>query len=281
MLQVHAPIGIIESGARATSIASGFKFAGSPVWTKTNALRFSDIGEDALYEIRFGKPFLVNKPAKRVYGMAFDGKGRLISCLKGGRTVVRSEGGGKYTTLSASVGGKKLNGPSDLAIRSDGMIFFTDSMTNGVGTLDEIGTNDVYRIDKAGTTKRVATDFAMPNGIALSPNQKKLYVSDTRRHHIRVFDVTPTGDLKNDQLFVTLSGELPGVTAGVKVDSKGNIYASGPGGVQVFDPTGSFIGLIFVHDSVTNFCFGERDRKTLYITGAHSIYKIKVLIPGL
>jgi len=278
--QVQAPKEVVDPSLHPEQIVFGQMFASGPVWTPSGHLLWSDTLGDVVYELEGAKAVPVTQHSQRANGHAFDLEGRLVSCLGGARSVVRRESSGQVTTLANSYEGKKLNGPSDLAIRSDGSIYFTDPAIARSSSKPELGFSGLFRIAPNGKLEVVTKDLIMPTGLAFSLDERQLYVSDPIRHYIRVYDVAQDGSVSNGKVFAYQTGELAGAPGGIKVDAKGDVFCAGPGGVQVFDSSAKYLGLIFVRDAVTNFCFGDADRKTLYITAIHGIYRIRLKIAG-
>jgi gluconolactonase len=172
-------------------------------------------------------------------------------------------------------------------VKRDGAVYFTDPTSGrsagyGVPREPELPFSGVYRLEP--DTKSLAllvNDFAKPNGLCFSPNEQLLYVNDTERQHIRVFDVTEDGLLANGRLFAQLEGNAPGVADGIKVDSAGHIYSCGPGGIHIFKPDGTHLGVINTPEFAANFVFGDDDLCTLYITATTSLYRLRVQVPGI
>ncbi|MDR3692385.1 MAG: SMP-30/gluconolactonase/LRE family protein [Fimbriimonas sp.] len=278
--QVRPPEHILANGARVEQIVFGTRFAVGPVWIEQIGLTWSDPIGNGISSWRKGVTTQISKGGNHPYGRTCDAQGRLLACEMKSHSIVRSEPDGRTKTLVDSYQGKRLNGPLDLVVWQDGTIYFTDPQLKGGPTKPELDFSGVFRLSTDGAVTVVARDLAMPNGICFSNDRKKAYVTDSTRHCIRSYDVAPDGSFQSSSLFAYLTGELPGAAAGLKVDRKGNVYCAGPGGVQVFDSSGKYLGLIFVKDVVTNFCFGDSDRKTLYISAAHGIYRIRLLNAG-
>src|SRR6202011_4078970 len=222
-------------------------------------------------------------------GITRDPQGRLVACEAATRRVAREEKDGSMTVVASSFQGHRLNFPNDIVVKSDGAIYFTDPWT-GPAAVQPPGEADltfagVFRVSPdLGTLTLLVNDFLTPNGIAFSPDESVLYINDTRRGHIRAFDLLPNGTLakQTDHVFVDLGGSEPGVPDGMKVDVEGNVYCGGAGGLWIMDPHGKKLGRI-VHGApaTTNLAFGGDDWKTLYFTSRNHLGAINVKIPGV
>ncbi|TWH54846.1 LOW QUALITY PROTEIN: gluconolactonase [Dulcicalothrix desertica PCC 7102] len=276
------PPAIIDSNAKVEKLSDGFKFTEGPVWNPSGFLLFSDIPADTIYKWAPNrKPSIFRRPAGNPNGNTLDKEGRLITAQHN-RQLTRTEKNGKITILAERYQGKRLNSPNDIAVKSDGSIYFTDPPYGIKKEQEELGFYGIYRSSPDGILTLLSKEMVRPNGIAFSPDEKKLYVSDSEKLHIRVFDVQPDGTLANSRVFAELAGLTDkGVPDGMKVDVKGNIYCSGSGGIWIFSPTGQLLNKIAVPQSVTNLAWGDKDYKTLYITAGNSIYRIRLNIAGI
>src|SRR6516165_9001332 len=222
-------------------------------------------------------------------GITRDLQGRLVACEAATRRVVREERDGSITVLASSFQGRPLNYPNDVVVKSDGGIYFTDPWT-GPRAREPPGQTDlnfagVYRISPdRGTLTLLVNDFLTPNGIAFSPDEKVLYINDTQRRHIRAFELQPNGTLarQTDRVFADLSGPESGVPDGMKVDSAGNVFCGGAGGLYILDPAGNKLGRV-VHGfgNTANVAFGGDDWKTVYFCTRTSLGSFKVKIAGV
>jgi len=279
---------ILPKNAKLEKVAGGMKFIEGPVWDGSGGVVFSDIPADTLY--RFTTPVgegqalpVFRNPSGEANGNTRDRQGRLISCEHKNRRVSRTEKDGMVVTLAYAYQNKRLNSPNDIVVKSDGTLFFTDPPyglpNQTVGK--ELDFNGVYRIDKDGSLTLLVADFERPNGLAFSPDERRLYVNDSQRGHIRVFDVQADGTLANGRVFAELKEPgARGVPDGMKVDKQGNVYCTGPGGVWVFAPTGMYLGRIATLEVSANCGWGDRDGKTLYITASTGLYRIRTKIGG-
>lgn len=213
-------------------------------------------------------------------GITIDLRDRVVYCAYSNGQVIRLGKDGRRTVLASRFAGRRLNAPNDLVYRSDGSLYFTDSRA---ATRWPDGTGVPYKalyILKAGKVALLSKSIDHPNGVAFSPDEKYLYVTNTRRKNILRFDVENSG-IANETVFVDMSG-VKGVGApdGIKVDIRGNVYSTGPGGVWVISPTGEHIGTIRTPDRVSNMAFGGNDYKTLYMTAFGALYRIQLKVAG-
>src|SRR5260370_5719035 len=221
------------------------------------------------------------EPTNRANGLTRDPQGRLVVCEHDSRRVTRQEADGSITVVANGFQGRRLNRPNDVVVRSDGCIYFTDPWSSPAAPEQwDLQYSGVYRMTAdLGTLSLLADDFVLPNGRAFSPDESVLYINDTRRGHIRVFELLPRGMLAKhtDRVFADLRGPEPGVPDGMKVDVEGNVYCGGAGGIWVMDPAGKKLGRI-VHraPATTNLAFGGGDWRTLYITSRNHLGAVKV-----
>jgi len=270
-------------------LASGFIFTEGPLWhARDHYLLFSDMPGDHLrcWTAKDGVTTF-RKPCNKSNGLAWDTRGRLLACEHASSRVTRTEPDGLVTVIASHYGGKELNSPNDIVVKhDDGGIYFTDPTYGrkphfGVPREQELSFQGLYRAEPAGgKLTLLADDFGQPNGLCFSLDEKRLYVNDTDRQHIRVFDVAADGKLKGGQVWAETRGEGPGAPDGMKIDSGGNIYCCGPGGIHVFAPDATCLGVIQVPEYTANFCFGDDDLRSLYITASTSLYRIRVHKPG-
>ena len=294
---------LIAPDAKIEKIASGFKFVEGPVWVrKPGYLLFSDIPANVIDKwTPDGKISPVVKPSgftgtddslagvpitngfETVYligsnGVTLDKQGRIVFAAHGDRAIIRIEKNGKRTVLADRYEGKRLNSPNDLVYRSDGTLYFSDP-TAGLRPVNrefpqkELPFNGVYLITKDGTLRLATKDVTFPNGLAFSPDEKYLYVDDTAKKLITRFEVQPDGSLGVGTLFFDMSSlKEPGVADGMKLDKKGNLYCTGPGGVLVISPEGKLLGTITAPELPANLTFGDSDGKTLYMAARTGLY---------
>ncbi len=273
---------------------SGARWTEGPAYVAASKhLLFSDIPNDRV--MRFdevsGAVSVFETPCGFQNGRTVDPQGRVVACEHGGRRVSRREHDGSVTVLAASYQGKRLNSPNDVVVRSDGSIWFTDptygidSDYEGHKAQSEIGASHVYRIDPSGELTAVATDFAKPNGLAFTLDEKRLYISDTGLshdpdgpHHIRVFDVSDDGkSLRGGEVLAVCE---TGVFDGFRLDCLGNIWSSAGDGVHCIAPDGALLGKIGIPETVANVEFGGPSRNRLFITATQSLYSVYLRVNG-
>src|SRR5438552_17140197 len=213
--------------------------AEGPLWWKEGGyLLFTDIHNDKRMKYVPGQGVSVfQQPTNRANGLTRDLQGRLIACEHDSRRVTRQELDGSLTVIANSFQGRRLNRPNDVVVKSDGSIYFTDPWTNPLPPEQwDLTVAGVYRVTPdLGTMSLLVSDFVLPNGLAFTPDEKVLYINDSRRRHIRAFELLPNGTLakQTDRVFADLQGSEPGVPDGMKVDVEGNVYCGGAGGIWI------------------------------------------------
>jgi gluconolactonase len=271
-------------------VASGFMFTEGPIWMRDGSLHFSDMPGDKRrrWHATNGVEVL-REPSNKCNGMTLDNDGNLIVCEHVTSSVVREHPDGRRDTLASSWAGKYLNSPNDVIVASDGSIIFTDPTYGrmpgfGIERAQELEIQGVYRVATDGTVSLLVEDFEQPNGLCLSPDESLLYINDTKRAHIRVFEVGPNHELSNGRVFADNIGDADpakgGLVDGMKADERGDIFVTGPGGVWVFAPDGQHLGVIGVPESVGNLNWGDDEWRTLYIAASTSLYRIRLDVGG-
>lgn len=272
---------LIEKDARLEKVADGFQFTEGPVWSPAGFLLFSDIPANQIVKFVPGAaPMAFRTPSGNSNGLTYDRAGRLLACEHSNRRVTRQEADGSLTVLATSYDGKKLNSPNDIVVRSDGTIYFTDPPYGIREEQKELPFQGVYKISPDEKLTLLAQDFGRPNGIALSPDEKTLYVDDSARLHVRAFDVAPDGSISHGRILAELKSARQGVPDGMKVDRKGNLYVTGAGGVWIFNKRGKHLGTILMSELPANCGWGDADYRTLYLTARTGLYRIRLKIPG-
>lgn len=283
-------------------LATGFQFLEGPVWVRDGGyLLFSDPndnviyrwtpdGQVAVYRTKSGYAGLdigeYHQPGSN--GLTLDRDGRLTIDEHGRRRVVRLEKNGVVTVLADRYDGKRLNSPNDLVYKSDGALYFTDPPFGLPRVYDdprkELPYSGVFRVGTDGGVRLVAKDLIAPNGLAFSPDEKFLYVDDwdPARKIVMRYEVGADGDLSNGKVFFDMK-DAPGEEAldGLKVDQKGNLYVSGPGGVWIISPAGKHLGTIQAPELPANFAWGDDDGRTLYLAARTSLYRVRLDVPGI
>jgi gluconolactonase len=283
---------IISSSETIHELADGFGGAHGPAegplwWHEGRHLLFSDIHNDKRMKYVPGSGLSLHQEAtNRANGLTRDMQGRLVACEHDSRRVTRQEADGSITVIANSFQGRPLNRPNDVVVKSDGCIYFTDPWTSPTAPQQwDLQYSGVYRVTPdLGTMSLLTDDFVLPNGLAFSPDESVLYINDSRRGHIRAFELMPSGMLakQTDRVFADLRGDEPGVPDGMKVDVDGNVYCGGSGGLWILDLNGKKLGRI-AHgaSATTNLAFGGDDWKTLYFTSRNHLGAVNVKIAGL
>jgi gluconolactonase len=292
--------GIIAAGTRIEKLADGFQFIEGPVWHPDGYLLFSDPnnnriyrwtqeGDLSIYRTKSGYTGAdigeYGQPGSN--GLALDGAGRLTIDEHGNRRVTRLEKTGALTVLADRFEGKRLNSPNDLVYRSDGALYFTDPPFGLPKFFEdprkELPYSGVFCLID-GRLKLVSRDLAGPNGLAFSPGEKYLYVDnwDVKKKVVMRYEVQADGSLAKGQVFFDMTG-APGDEAldGLKVDQKGNLYVSGPGGLWILSPEGVHLGTLKGPELAANFAWGDADGRTLYMTARTGLYRIRLEVPGI
>lgn len=279
---------LIAPGEKVQKLASGMKFTEGPVWIPAKkALVFSDIPNSKLMQWREGEGLSVFRPSEQANGNILDLQGRLVSCQHAARNLVRTEPDGTITVLADKFDGKRFNSPNDVAVRSDGTLWFTDPPWGLTGP-HEIPGHWVFKLDpRTGKVEAVVKDLAMPNGIVFSPDETRLYIADTGGHmrhpnpefhkrpaSVNCYEMNADGQL-GKQLF-----QIPAGSDGMKCDVKGNLYTTHGGKVHIYGPDGKEREQIDVPEGPANVAFGGDDRRTLFITARTSLYSVRMKNPG-
>ena len=273
---------LVSRDVKAKRIATGFRFTEGPVWHRNGYLLFSDIPADTIFKwTPDGGVSIFRKPSGQSNGLTYDSKWRLIACEHRTRRVTRTEANGLLTVLAERYNGKRLNSPNDVVVKSDGSIYFTDPPYGVRPQERELAFQGVYRIGTDGRLTLLIDDFKRPNGLAFSPDEKHLYIDDSARMHVRIFDIRPDGTLTRGRIFADMRSDEPGVPDGMKVDAEGNLYVTGPGGLWIFDQHGRLLGKIKLPEVPANCAFGGKDYRTLFITARTSVYALRLNKRGI
>jgi gluconolactonase len=255
-------------------VAAGFPGGEGPVWSKEGFLLFSDYSRDRIYKYVPGKePEVWREGSNGTNGNTMDAEGRLYSCEYKSRRVTRTDRSGRIEVLADRFEGKRLNAPNDIVVRRDGHVYFTDPLFTPLEQR-EIDFYGVYHITPTGQIEAVARMTTRPNGIALSPDGRILYVANSDERNVRAYDVDANGKTSNERVLATLDAGPDGM----RVDMKGNLYFAARG-VQIYSPAGQLLGKIAVPVNPRNLAFGDEDMKTLYLVG-NSVFKVRLDTAG-
>jgi sugar lactone lactonase YvrE len=269
------PTGLAMSGVAKAD--GGFQFTEGPIWRPDGKLLFSDIPADTIYCLGAGERTVFRKPSGNSNGLTFDRQNRLVACEHGNRRVSLTMPDGEVKALATHYEGKRLNSPNDVAVRSDGGVYFTDP-PYGVKAGDrELEFQGVYRIAADGKLTLLVDDFDKPNGLCFSPDEKVLYIADTDRQWLKAFDVKADGTLENGRVFCRADEMRPD---GIKCDMRGDVLVAAVDGVWIYGPGGELIQKIATPERPANLAFGSKDGRTLYITAQTSIYSVLMRYPG-
>ncbi len=279
---------VVGEGIELEQVATDFIFTEGAMWNgATRELVFSDMPGDIMrkWSAESGISVL-RQPSSKTNGNYYDLEGRLISCEHETSRVVREEANGTLSVLATHYEGKELNSPNDVIVKSDGAIYFTDPTYGRMDVFGLLREQDldfqgVYRIDpNSGDLSLLANDFQQPNGLTFSLDEQQLFVNDTDAGHIRVFDVAEDGSISGGEVWAVPKGAGDGGCDGMKIDSEGNLYCTGPGGLHVYASDATCLGVIEVPEVAANFTWGDDDLQAVYITASTSLYRTRVNIPG-
>jgi gluconolactonase len=291
---------LVPHGAKIEKLADGFAWSEGPVWNRAGGfLLFSDVPNNKILKWKAGEgvsvfldrsgytgeaAFTGREPGSN--GLAFDNEGRLVFCQHGNRAISRLEKDGRRTVLADRYQGKRINSPNDVIFKSNGDIYFTDPPFGLPGTYDdparEVDFCGVYRVTRDGNVTLLTKEVQAPNGIAFSPDEKTLFVSDSARTLWFAFEVQPDGTLGASRVLydgTALKKDRPGVADGLKVDARGNLFAAAPGGIFVIAPDGTLLGRFDFGTATGNCAFGD-DGKTLFITSNTGLYRVRLATKG-
>ncbi|MGH8869558.1 MAG: SMP-30/gluconolactonase/LRE family protein [Actinomycetes bacterium] len=263
------------------------RWAEGPVYVPAGRyLLWSDIPNDRIlrWDETTGAVGVFRHPAGYTNGHTLDREGRLVSCEHGNRRVSRTEHDGSVTVVADRYAGRRLNSPNDVVVSTDGAVWFTDpaygidSDYEGFRAESEIGACHLYRVDPSGEVRIAADDFDRPNGLAFSPDESRLYVSDTGVKHMRVFDVGADGSLSGGTVFAT---PTVGGFDGFRFDDGGRLWTSAGDGVHCYHEDGTLLGKLLVPESaVANVVFGGPKRNRLFICATTSVYSLLLKVTG-
>ncbi len=284
---------LVERGSAVEQLATGFTFTEGPIWhAGEQVLYFSDMPADIRRKVTLdGEVTEVRNPSFKCNGLTLEADGSLLVCEHVPSSLVRERPDGVRETLAFHYEGKYLNSPNDVTVRSDGTIYFSDPWYGrfpgfGIERARELGWQGVFMIPPGGGQDELQLvvgqdEFDMPNGVCFSPDESLLYINDTPRAHIKVYDVNDDGTLANGRMFFEGIGTgviEEGIPDGMKCDERGNIWVTGPRGVWVITPEGEHIGTVLVPENVGNHTWGGPDWHTLFIPSSTSVYTIRTTV---
>ena len=273
---------IVDHQAKLETVATGFGFTEGPMWDAAGFLYVSDETINQIFRVypngKKEEVIALGDPD----GNTFDRQHRLIDCASVLRAIIAVTADGKYKILADHYDGKKFNSPNDVIVGPDGALYFTDPTLDLVaGEKQEIPFQGVYRLDDAGNVRLLTKDLTQPNGLAFSPDGKHLYIDDSEKRNIRVYDAASDGTLNNGRIFgEEPGGKHDGVPDGIKVDKSGNLFVTGPKGIWVWDAFGNHLGTIAMPEQPANLTWGDQDYRTLYITATTSVYRLEMKTQG-
>ena len=279
---------VLDANVELETLATGFEFTEGPIWHPYEKhLTFSDIVGSTMYRWdRTNGIRVFRKPSNMANGNTYDKQGRIVTCEHATSRVTRTDLDGKVVVLASHYDGKELNSPNDIVVKSDGAIYFSDPTYGrrervGIPRPPDLNFQAAFRLDLASNTLTpIVNDFENPNGLCFSLDEKQLYVNDSPRYHIRVFDVLPDGAVTKGRVWAEVKGEGKGVPDGMKFDSAGNLFCAGPGGIYIFDSNANCLAKISMPEQAANFCWGDGNLCSLFITASTTLYRIRVNVPG-
>ncbi len=282
---------LVDADATVETLASGFTFTEGPIWNKAEqCLYFSDMPADirrrwseadGISEIR--------NPSNKCNGMTYDAAGNLYVCEHATSLLVREAPDGTRTTIASHLGDKEINSPNDVVVKSDGAAYFSDPIYGRVPVFgrerdQDLDFQGVYRVPPGGgETQLLAKDFDQPNGLCFSLDESQLYINDSPRAHIKLFDVNADGTISNSRMFFENIGSgviEEGIPDGMKLDERGNIWVTGPGGIWVISPEAEHLGLIPIPENAGNLNWGGPNWDELYMCCSTSLYRVKTKVSG-
>ncbi len=295
---------LIAADACFEQVATGLHFAEGPIWSRPGGfLLFTDIPASTIWQLDATGTSVWRSDTNMANGLALDREGRVVACEAATSVLSRFEHDGSRTVLATAWQGRELNSPNDVVVAPDGAIYFTDphygraGPPHGVARPRFLDFQGVFRVVPGEEPELLVDDFRTPNGLAFSPDGSLLYIVDTLRMHVRVFDVQPGGGITGGRvLFAQQEAELDlaevlawidehgtpphGLPDGLKVDEAGNVWVTGPEGIWVVSPWGERLGIVATPEHAANLVFGGPNGRTLYVCATHSVYRIPTLVRG-
>ncbi len=272
---------IADRSSSIAQLATGMQFVEGPVWVSRDGgfLLFSDIPANELKKWSVGDELATfRQPSNNANGNCLDRQGRLITAEHAGRRLSITELDGTVRTLVDRYNGKRLNSPNDVVVKSDGAVWFTDPDYGLANAPKEQERNMVFRFDpEKQELHPVATDFERPNGLCFSPDEKRLFIADSGKQHIRVFEVQPDARLSGGDVFCRIEN---GVPDGIRCDATGRLYCAAGDGIHIYGPCGALIAKLIMPETPANLAFGGKDHQTLFVTARTSLYAVRLAVKG-
>jgi gluconolactonase len=262
---------------RIERVAVGYTFTEGPVWSHEGFLVFSDIPNNKLLQFKSGEPASIFRAdSNGANGNTYDSQGRIYTCESHSRRVTRADKKGKIEVLAERFQGKRLNAPNDIVVRKDGHIYFTDPAFGNQQDGRELDFYGVFHLSHRGELEVIAKPKGRPNGIAIAPNGRILYVTNSDERNVRAYDLDRNGSASNERVLV--SG-IEGVPDGIRVDEKGNLYVAAAK-IEVYTAEGKPLGSVALQETPSNCAFGDADFGSLYITARTSVYRVRLNVKG-
>ena len=257
-------------------VAKGYSFTEGPAWSREGFLIFADVPANRLLKFTPGEGVeIYRENANGAIGNGYDEQGRLYTCEQRSRRVVRTGRKGATETIVESFNGKRLNAPNDIVVTRGGHVYFTDPAFGSYADARQLP-YAVYHVTPKGEVEAVAQPKGRPNGIALSPSGKILYVVNSDEKNVRAYDLDRSGSASNER--VLISG-IEGIPDGIKTDEKGNLYIA-CSGIAIYSPEGKLLHMLRMGEKPSNCAFGDPDLQTLYITARTSVYRARLSVKG-
>ena len=284
--------GLVDETEGFDTLAEGFRFTEGAAWHPVGRhVTFSDIPSNRIHRwfADSGKTITFREPSNMTNGMAYDADGRLLMCEHASSRVSRLETDGTVSVLADRWRGNEFNSPNDIVIDEFDTIWFTDPLygrqvETGIEREPGLPFRGVFRLDVAGRLELLDDDYDGPNGLCFSPDKHRLYVNDSERRHIRVYDISADGSAAGGAIIAETREQDRslgwGSPDGMKVDAAGNIWCAGPGGVHVFDANGIILGVLLTPQFPANFCFGGDDMRSFFICAGTTFLRIRVKQAG-
>jgi gluconolactonase len=281
-----AGLSALVEGPAIETVAEGFQFTEGPLWCPDGSLLFQDIKAERTYRVEpDGAVGVLREQTRAANGQTFAADGRVAFCEQNGRRVSRMDvDGTSVETVVETYEGKRLNSPNDIVARSDGLLYFTDPPYGVPRPEDkELPFQGVFALDASGGLRLLADDFEKPNGLAVSPDERTLYVNDTARYHVRAFAVEPDGRLVpgSSRVVATVDPAQPGGPDGLKVDRDGRLYVAVAEGVWVYEPDGRLLGILALPKRPANLAWCGPDARTLVMTAVDTVVRVRMRVEGV